>query len=143
MKYLPGLVKRYNGTVTRLFFDEGGEVEGRASPRAPNSAAPAEFEASLAKPFYSRPGHWGVFFVTCFDVGPAFWPLMEASPFTHPVLVRHVRADGPGTAWHGGLNGGRPLGRGRAGGGGAGRAAGRGGARGGGRASYGKGRGVS
>ena len=119
--------------MTRLFFDEGGAVEGRQSPRAPNSAEPAEFEASLAKPFYSRPGHWGVFFVTCFDVGPAFWPLMEASPFTHPVLARHARAD----------NGGRPLGRGRAGGGGAGRAAGRGGARGGGRASYGKGRGVS
>ena len=29
MKYLPNLAKRYNGTVTRLFFDEGGNVEGR------------------------------------------------------------------------------------------------------------------
>ena len=27
------------------------------------------------------------------QVGPAFWPLMEASGFSHPVLARHVRED--------------------------------------------------
>lgn len=101
MKYLPALAKRYNGTVTRLFFDEGGALDGKLSPRAPGSPRPAEFEASLARPFFSRPGHWGVFHVTRFDVGPAFWELMDQSPFSHPVLARHRKgvydAKGRGT----------------------------------------------
>ena len=36
MKYLPNLAKRYNGTVTRLFFDEGGNPNPNPNPN-PNS----------------------------------------------------------------------------------------------------------
>ena len=126
MKYLPGLAKRYNGTVTRLFFDEGGGVDGRLHPRAPGSTATAEFEASLTNPFYSRPGHWGVFFVTCFAVGPAFWPLLDASPFSHPVLARHVRSDRQTDRRTDNHDDVRSLGRGRAAGRGGGGRVGRG-----------------
>ena len=33
MQYLPRLIRLYNGTVSRLFFDEGGEVSGRVQAR--------------------------------------------------------------------------------------------------------------
>ena len=89
MKYMYELAKRYNGTIQRLFFDEGGQMRGPAVPRQPGSSRAAEFEASLARPFYDRPGHWGIFFVSRFDIGPAFWALMDRSPFSHPVLWRH------------------------------------------------------
>ena len=55
MKTLPNLVTKYGGQITRLFFDEGGEVRGHTS---------------YSSPFFDRPGHWGVTHMAKFGVGP-------------------------------------------------------------------------
>jgi len=84
MGVLDGLVHKYNGTVTRLFFDEGGRTRGPAVDSQTYARATHKLEASIRKPFFSRPGHWGVFHVARFDVGPAMWRRMRADPFHHP-----------------------------------------------------------
>ena len=56
MVTLPKLVKRYSGSISRLFFDEGGALTG---------------EASYSTPFYGRPGRWGVFHLATFAAGHA------------------------------------------------------------------------
>lgn len=54
MQSLPELVSRFKDNfagISRVFFDEGGELKGRAS---------------YSQPFYSRPGQWGVFHMAHF-----------------------------------------------------------------------------
>lgn len=57
MRYLPLLLSRYNGSVDRLFFDEGGALTDRHSP-------------SYAHPNLWRPGRWGIVHVAHFELGP-------------------------------------------------------------------------
>ena len=55
METLPKLVANHKssfGGITRVFFDEGGELTGNTS---------------YTHPFFSRPGHWGVFHLARFD----------------------------------------------------------------------------
>lgn len=92
LDYLPGLVKKYNGTVSRLFFDEGGAVRGPAVGSDVYRLAAHKLEASIQKPFFDRPGHWGVFHVGRFDIGPEMWRRMRAIPFHHPEFVRGAAA---------------------------------------------------
>ena len=47
-----------NSARSNKGFDEGGRVAGKAQMVTGGRETP--FEASLAKPFYDRPGHWGV-----------------------------------------------------------------------------------
>ena len=84
MNVLPDLVDKYNGTVTRLFFDEGGAVRGPAHASPTYARAKHKLEASIKKPFFSRPGHWGVFHLARFEIGPEMWRRMLALPFYHP-----------------------------------------------------------
>ena len=56
MEQLPKLVNGYGGRVSRVFFDEGGGVNG-----------PKSYSAKL----FDRPGMWGVTHVAEFSVGPA------------------------------------------------------------------------
>lgn len=86
MSVLPDLVSKYNGSVARLFFDEGGVVRGPDRGSAVYRAAANKLEASIKAPFYNRPGHWGVFHVARFDVGPQFLARMRHIPFDHPEL---------------------------------------------------------
>jgi len=88
MKSLPFLARKYNGTVERIFFDEGGDVAGHATASPTYQAAANKLEASIAHPFYDRPGHWGVFLVGRFEIGPEMWRRMRAQPFTHPEFNR-------------------------------------------------------
>ena len=53
---LPRLAKHYGGQISRVFFDEGGALDG---------------EASYSTPYFSRPGRWGVFHLARFAAGPA------------------------------------------------------------------------
>jgi len=55
MSLLPKLARAYSGNISRVFFDEGGDLDG--SP-------------SYSKPQYGRPGRWGVFHMAAFQVGP-------------------------------------------------------------------------
>ena len=89
MKVLPPLARKYNATVERLFFDEGGRVAGKAQMVTGGRETP--FEASLAKPFYDRPGHWGVFLLARFSIDDAFWARMDRRPFHHPAVDGHTR----------------------------------------------------
>ena len=95
MGVLPMLLQKYNGTVERLFFDEGGAVVGRDLSSPTYRAAQNKLEASLQRPFFDRPGHWGVFHVARFDVGPELWRRMRVVPFEHPEFrrwkQRHLR----------------------------------------------------
>ena len=88
MDTLPGLVSKYNGSVTRLFFDEGGGVHGAATESPIYARARHKLRASVAQPFFSRPGHWGVFLVGRFEIGPEMWRRMRAMPYHHPEMDR-------------------------------------------------------
>jgi len=55
MKTLPRLTRQYKGVISRIFYDEGGFLDG---------------EASYQSPFYDRPGRWGVFHLARFLAGP-------------------------------------------------------------------------
>ncbi|KAL1499133.1 hypothetical protein AB1Y20_013644 [Prymnesium parvum] len=58
METLPRLVARHRahfGGISRVFFDEGGEMSGHTS---------------YASPFFSRPGRWGVFHLAQFYTEP-------------------------------------------------------------------------
>ena len=97
MAVLPMLLRKYNGTVERLFFDEGGAIAGHAKESKIYQKAQNKLEASLAHPFYSRPGHWGVFLVARFDIGPEMWRRMRNMPFAHPEFrPRRKRGGGGG-----------------------------------------------
>jgi hypothetical protein len=87
MDVLPTLVQKYNGTVSRVFFDEGGAVSGSAVESPIFRRATHKLEASLKRPFFDRPGHWGVFHVARFEVGPAMWRHMRSIHFSHPELA--------------------------------------------------------
>ena len=78
MKTLPRLTRQYGGQISRIFFDEGGSLEG---------------EASYTSPFYDRPGRWGVFHMAKFLAGPVASSHVP-SPLARPRRVRpaHVRA---------------------------------------------------
>ena len=91
MSNLPLLVRKYNGTVTRLFFDEGGAVHGPARGSPVYDKATHKLLASIEKPFFSRPGHWGIFHVARFDVGPSLWAIMRANPYSHPDYNKQSR----------------------------------------------------
>ena len=52
-----------------------------------------EFEASLVKPFYDRPGHWGVFLIARFDVGPALLRAGDRHRMHHPAMQRFIKAE--------------------------------------------------
>ena len=59
MGMLPRLAKQYAATsIDRIFFDEGGSLDGPAP--------------SYTHDFVGRLGHWGVFHMARFDVGPRF-----------------------------------------------------------------------
>ena len=90
MGVLPPLVRKYNGTVEKVFFDEGGAVVGPARASPTYQRATHKLEASLARPFFSRPGHWGVFLLARFEVGPELWRRVRNSGFQHPELARWV-----------------------------------------------------
>ena len=99
MANLPVLAQRYNATVERLFFDEGGQLRGREPHRAPNQLSrQAEFEASMTRRFYDRPGHWGVFLLLKFEVGPALWEAIDRHNMQHPRLT-HFRRNSPRGHW--------------------------------------------
>ena len=55
LQVLPTLLSKYNGTVERLFFDEGGKVTGHAKDSATYQRAENKLEVSIAHPFYNRP----------------------------------------------------------------------------------------
>ena len=55
MVTLPRLAKHYGAQISRVFFDEGGSLEG---------------EVSYTTPYFSRPGRWGVFHLARFLAGP-------------------------------------------------------------------------
>jgi len=102
MGNMPGLVRKYNGTVTRLFFDEGGVVHGPATNAPIYQKASHKLTASIAQPFFSRPGHWGVFHVARFDIGPEMWKIMRAHPFSHPDFAKmRMRRQAGGEAQRG------------------------------------------
>jgi hypothetical protein len=94
--------------VTRLFFDEGGALSGPALQSRVYQQATHKLTASVAKPFFDRPGHWGAFHVARFDIGPEFWRRMRNVGFSHPELSKWATRNA-------GL-----LGRGGGGGGGSG-----------------------
>uniref|UniRef100_A0A6U5NIA9 Methyltransferase domain-containing protein n=1 Tax=Calcidiscus leptoporus TaxID=127549 RepID=A0A6U5NIA9_9EUKA len=77
MENLPRLVRTYGANVTRIHFDEGGLVSGADTKAKFYAAAEEKFEASIARPFYTRPGHWGVFLVAAFSVSPEMWLRMR------------------------------------------------------------------
>ena len=106
MGVLPNLLRKYNGTVERLYFDEGGAISGRAVESPIYNAAHNKLEASLAHPFFARPGHWGVFLVARFDIGPEMWRRMRNLPFAHPEFRPRRKS-----AWRGGGGGGFGGGR--------------------------------
>lgn len=56
MRYLPLLVAQYNGTVDRLFFNEGAAISSSHEP-------------SYGHNQLWRPGRWGVLHVARFDLG--------------------------------------------------------------------------
>lgn len=90
MGNLPKLVRRYNGTVERLFFDEGGSISGQHRLGRGAKHVMHAFEASYARPFYDRPGHWGVFHLARFELGPEDWEQVRSRGprrrFEHPAL---------------------------------------------------------
>ena len=88
MQSLPDLVGKYNGTVDRIFFDEGGVVKGDAKDSPTYQRAQNKLMASIRRPFYNRPGHWGVFHVGRFEIGPEMWQRMRDMPFHHPEMER-------------------------------------------------------
>ena len=102
LQVLPTLLSKYNGTVERLFFDEGGKVTGHAKDSATYQRAENKLEASIAHPFYNRPGHWGVFMVAKFEVGPDMWQRMREMPYSHPEFNRMYRRKGKGKGKGGG-----------------------------------------
>jgi hypothetical protein len=91
MGVLPSLVHKYNGNATRLFFDEGGAVRGPALESPIYAHAVHKLRASVAEPFFSRPGHWGVFHLARFEVGPELWRIMRNAPFHHPEFAKYSR----------------------------------------------------
>ena len=94
LQYLPELVRKYNGTVTRLFFDEGGALTGPAKASRIYQKATHKLEASVEKPFFDRPGHWGAFHVARFDVGPELWRRMRTVHFSHPEYAKWAQRNG-------------------------------------------------
>ena len=77
---LTRMMKKFRGeAVKRFFFDEGGSWHDMF----------ALMRGEL------RPGHWGVFHVARFDVGPELWRRMRVVPFEHPEFrrwkQRHLR----------------------------------------------------
>lgn len=79
MVNLPQIVRAYDGNVTRIHFDEGGLVLGADTNAVHYAGAEQKFEASVARPYFTRPGHWGVFHVAAFDVGPEMWKRFRGS----------------------------------------------------------------
>ena len=88
MGTLPDLVRKYNGSVTRLFFDEGGAAQGAATTSPIYAKARHKLTASVKEPFFSRPGHWGVFLLGRFEIGPQMWWRMRSMPYHHPEMDR-------------------------------------------------------
>ena len=85
----PGIIPGTSGAARApASSGEGGAIKGRAEDSPVYKAAENKLEASLARPFFDRPGHWGVFLVARFDIGPAMWQRMRWHPFQHPEFKR-------------------------------------------------------
>ena len=84
MRYLPLLADRYNGTIARLFFDEGGPITDTAVP-------------IYAHPNLWRPGRWGTLHVARFRLGSGvgyIQPLPERiAPELEIAIHQRVRPD--------------------------------------------------
>ena len=60
MAALPLLLRAWEGTVERLFFDEGGALDSGTEP-------------SYTRPQLYRPGRWGIFHVARFELSGRAW----------------------------------------------------------------------
>ena len=69
MDWLPLIASRYNASVSRLFFDEGGTIDTGAVTSPVYARATHKIHASVKYRYRDRLGHWGVFLVAHIELG--------------------------------------------------------------------------